>query len=149
MVGLSIIVKEAMVIKNLNGDMQAAFGAQEHWGMLRAVMADPIIYGPLESEVARFVAVAIATDPIRPFISSRQAGAQALDAIGSSWHAQFSRRFPGFPNGAARGVFGMAMWHYLAVHPDEWCFSGVADPYGYGQDSTDYWQPCSKIEMPS
>lgn len=128
------------MLVDLHGNPQAAIGSQPHWAMLTAVMADPVVFGPLQAEIARLIAAAIAANPARPYISSRQAGADALQAIGSTWHAEFPRRFPTFPNGAASGVFGMALWHYLAGHPDRWCFSGVADPYGHGRDSTDYWR---------
>jgi hypothetical protein len=128
------------MLEDLNGNPQPPFGNQPHWSMLHAVMADPVIFGPLQAEVTRLAAAAIAANLACPFISSRQAGADALDAIGSAWHAQFARRFAGYRNGAARGVFGMALWHHLAGHPDRWCFSGVADSYGHGQDSTDYWR---------
>ena len=128
------------MLEDLNGNLQPAFGTQPHWLMLRAVMADPIVYDPLQAEVVRLVTDAIAANPGRPFIGSRQAGAEALAAIASTWHAEFPRRFPRFPNGADRGVFGMALWYYLVGRPDRWCFKGVDDPYGHGQDSKDYWR---------
>lgn len=128
------------MLEDLNGNVQPAFGRQPHWSMLREVMADGAIFDPLRAEIVRLVGAAIAANPARPYISSRQAGAETLDALGSAWHAEFPRHFPGFPNGAARGVFGMALWNYLVGHPDRWCFSGVTDPYGHGQDSTDYWR---------
>lgn len=128
------------MLEDPNGNPQPPFGSQPHWAYLHAIMADPVVFVPLQTEVIRLVTAAIAANPARPFISSRQAGADALESVGSGWHAEFPRRFPNLPNGAARGVFGMALWHYLAGHPDRWCFSGVADPYGHGQDSTDYWR---------
>jgi hypothetical protein len=128
------------MLEDINGKPQLAFGSQPHWSMLRSVMADPTIFGPLQAMVVKLVASAIAANPARPFISSRQAGAETLEAIGSVWHAEFARHFPNFPNGAARGVFGMVLWHYLVGDLNRWCFSGVTDPYGYGQDSTDYWR---------
>jgi hypothetical protein len=128
------------MLENINGISQAAFGTQPHWSMLHAVMLDAAIYVPLQAEITRLVVAAINANSIRPFINSRQNGAEALELIGSAWHAQFARRFPGFPNGAARGVFGMALWYYLAGHPDRWSFVAVADPYGYGQESVNYWR---------
>ena len=128
------------MLEDLNGNPQPAVGTQQHWLIFHAVMADPVVYGPIQAEVVRQVADAIAATPTRPRISSRQAGAEALEAVRPAWHAVFARRFPNLPNGAARGVFGMALWHYLVGHPDRWCFSGVADPYGHGQGSTDYWR---------
>lgn len=128
------------MLVDLNGVIQPTVGNQPHWSMFAAVMADPVVYDPLHVEITQIVADAIAANPNRPQISSRQAGAEVLQAIGSRWHAEFPRRFPNFPNGAERGVFGMALWHYLAVHPDKWCFSGIADPYGHGQDATEYWR---------
>lgn len=116
------------MLEDHNGNPQPPFGNQPHWSMFHAVLADPVIFGPLQAEATRLVATAIAANAARPFISSRQAGAGALDTVGSVWHAQFARHFPGFPNGAARGVFGMALWHHLAGRPDRWCFSGVNRP---------------------
>src|SRR5687768_13414836 len=104
---------------------QPPIGSQMHWAMLTAVMADAFIYGPLRIEITKIVAAAIACNPRRPAINSRLAGADALVAVGSEWHAAFPRHFPNFPNGAARGVFGMALWHYLVSHPDTWYFSGI------------------------
>ncbi|MDB5335982.1 MAG: hypothetical protein JWN70_1601 [Planctomycetaceae bacterium] len=129
------------MILDLNNQPLRAIGTQPHWAMLTAVMADPVVFNPLNFEVTQLVAAAIAANPTRPFISSRQAGADVLRRLGTTWHAEFPRRFPAFPNGAERGLFGMALWNYLASHPDRWYFAGVADPYGYGQDSTDYWRP--------
>lgn len=127
------------MLEDLGKKPQPAFGSQPHWDYLRTVMSDPVVFAPLQSEVARLVTDAIDANPTRPFISSRQAGAVALKAVGSAW-AEFSRKFPNLPNGAARGVFGMALWHYLVGHSDRWCFSGVADPHGHGQDSIVYWR---------
>ena len=128
------------MLEDPNGTPQPPFGTQPHWSMFRAFMNEPEVFAPLQDEVSRIVEGAINRNPLRPFISSRQAGAEALQAIGSAWHAQFPRCFPNFPNGAERGIFGMALWRFLVVHPDRWCFSGAADPYGFGQDSTNYWR---------
>ena len=128
------------MLQDINGNLQPAFGTQTHWGLLRAVIAVPAIFNPLNVEVVRQVTAAITANPTQPSISSRQAGAEALNLLGSAWHAQFARHFPVFPNGAAAGVFGMALWHYLVGHPDRWCFLAVADPYGFGYDSTSYWR---------
>jgi hypothetical protein len=129
------------MLQDINGNPQPAFGTEPHWAMLRTVMADPTIFAPLQAQITRIVGDAIAANPARLYISSRQAGAEALQAIVSTWHAEFPRRFPAFPNGADRGVFGMALWHYLVGRSDLWCFTGVADPYGHGQDSKGYWRP--------
>ncbi len=128
------------MLEDLSGNSQPAFGSQAHWTYLRAVMTDSVVFAPLQAEVIRLVATAIAANPTRPFISSRESGAEALQAVGTTWHAEFPRRFPNIPNGVARGVFGMALWHYLVGHSDRWCFSGIADPYGHGQGSIDYWR---------
>jgi hypothetical protein len=125
---------------DLNRTAQPAIGAQPHWEYLVAVMLDPVVYGPLLAAVLGVVVDAITANPARPEINSRDAGASVLQTIGSQWHAEFSRRFKRFPNGAARGVFGMALWHHLAGRPETWCFSGIPDPYGHGQDATQYWR---------
>ena len=119
---------------------QPAIGGQPHWAYLIDVMLDPVIFEPLLAAVVGVVVDAIATNPARPQINSREAGARVLEAIGLRWQAEFSRRFPRFPNDAARGVFGMALWHHLAGRTETWCFSGIADPYGHGQDATYYWR---------
>jgi hypothetical protein len=119
---------------------QPAIGVKPHWAYLIAVILDPVIYDPLLAAVVGVVVDAIAANPARPQINSREAGARVLETIGSQWHAEFSRRFPRFPNGAARGVFGMALWHHLAGRTETWCFSGVADPYRNSQDATQYWR---------
>lgn len=128
------------MLEDINGNVQPAAGTTGHWAMLAAVQLDPVVYGPLQTEVIRIVADAIAANPAGPYISSRHAGADALEQIGSRWHAEFPRRFRGLPNGAERGLFGMALWNYLVAHPDTWRFTSVADPYGHGQDAKEYWR---------
>lgn len=130
-----------MTIIDDNHRSKAEFGAQPHWELLRKVMRTDL-YAPLEAEIVRLVNEAIATNPSKPFISSRQAGADALASISIDWHARFNREFQHFPNGSAAALFGMALWHYLATRDeDEWRFTGVADPYGFGWDATAYWRP--------
>lgn len=119
---------------------QPAFGAQTHWNILRQVMADPIVFDPLQIEVIRTVDSAIASNPVSQYISSRVAGCEALTSVGGSWHAVFHRRFANLPNGAASGLFGMALWSYLAGRREAWRFVCVSDPHGYGFSSTDYWR---------
>jgi len=82
--------------------------------------------------------IAISANPAT--IESSRLGAQVLGNIGNWWHAQFPRRFPGFPNGADRGLVGMLLWNYLAGRSDWWCFAEQADPHGYGENSMRYWQ---------
>jgi hypothetical protein len=128
------------MLVDLNGLAQPAVGTQPHWAMFTAVAGHADIFDPLRAEVVRLVNAALAANPQRPFIDSRQAGADALLALSTWWHGEFPRRFPQFPNGAERGIFGMTLWNYLATHPDRWCFAGVADAHGYGQDATQYWR---------
>jgi hypothetical protein len=128
------------LIFDVNGNPQPDIGTQDHWQMLVAVMADPVVYGPLRVQVERIVDAAITSNTTPPYINSRVSGEAVLSSIGGTWHAEFARRFPNLPNGAARGVFGMALWHNIAMRQDRWCFNRLADPYGYGQPATEYWR---------
>jgi hypothetical protein len=38
--------------------------------MLTAIMADPVLFGPLHAEITRLVAAAIAANPTRALVSS-------------------------------------------------------------------------------
>lgn len=129
---------------DLKGATQPAIGVQAHWAYLILAMLDPAIFEPLLAAVVGIVADAITANPASPQISSREAGASVLEAIGPEWHAEFSRRFPRFPDDAARGLFGMTLWHYLAGQEERWCFSGDADPYGHGQNAPLYWRVRAK-----
>jgi hypothetical protein len=128
------------VLVDLSGNVQPPVGTAPHWAMFTALSAEPTLYGPMRAQLVQVVNDAIATNPARPYIDSRQAGARVLEALGSWWHGEFPRKFIAFPNGAERGIFGMALWNYLAGHPDRWCFSNIADSHGYGQDATQYWR---------
>lgn len=125
---------------DMNNTLQPAIGTGKHWKMLIDILKDAVIFDALRAEVTRIVAYALTSNQTSPQIGSRVSGADALNSIASSWHAQFPRRFDKFPNGAARGVFGMALWHYLALREDRWCFSEIGDPYGFGQTSKYYWR---------
>jgi hypothetical protein len=103
-------------------------------------LGHPDIYVPLRDEIVRIVNAAVTANPTRPFLDSRQAGADALSALSSWWHGEFPRRFAAFPNGSERGLFGMALWNYLVGLPDTWCFSGIEDAHEYGQSATQYWR---------
>ena len=108
--------------------------------MFKLLTQHPDLFDPLIAEIVRLVNSAIVSNPQRPFIDSRQAGADALTALSSWWHGEFPRRFPQFPNGSERGVFGMALWNYLATLPEKWCFCGIEDAHGYGQSAKEYWR---------
>ncbi|MHC5537112.1 hypothetical protein ACYOEI_02610 [Singulisphaera rosea] len=129
------------MLKDVNGISQQHMGNQPHWQRLTDAMMAPQIYGPLLAEVSRIISEAIATDPARPQINSREASVDALDALGPAWQALFAERFQRFPHLADHGVFGMALWFHIVNLPDTWYFSGVADPYGSGQDAIQYWRP--------
>jgi len=129
------------MLVDLDGHSQPAVGTQDHWAMFRDFAAEPDLFNPLLAEIAKLVSDAVAATPARPFIDSRQAGAQVLSSLTSWWHGEFPRRFSRFPNGAERGIFGMCLWNYLARLTDQvWCFSGVEDAHGYGQSATQYWR---------
>ena len=115
-------------------------GTEPHWTRFTTLSGHPDLFDPLWSEVVRLVNVAIAANPHRPAIDSRQAGADALSSLSSWWHGEFPRRFPQWPNGSDRGLFGMALWNYLATLPDRWHFAGIADAHAYGQDAKQYWR---------
>jgi hypothetical protein len=119
---------------------QPVFGTQSHWSILHQVMADHLIFSPLQAEVIRTVNAAFMRNAASQFISSRIAGSEVLNAVGASWHGLFHRRFPNLTNGAASGLFGMALWNHLAGRNEAWRFIRVADPHGYGFPSTDYWR---------
>jgi hypothetical protein len=96
------------------------------------------LFDPLLAEAVRLVNAA-AKRP-KPEIDSSRAGMDALTSLSSWWRGEFPRRFPGFPVGSERGIFGMTLWNYLAGVPEQWCFCGVEDPHGYGQSHTRYWR---------
>ena len=101
----------------------------------------PDLFDPFRAGIAREVDTAIARTPYETAIDSARLGKSVLENIGSWWHGEFPRRFPGFPNGASRGLTGMTLWNYLAA-PNRgwWSFSGVEDPHGYGESHMLYVQ---------
>lgn len=97
------------------------------------------LFNPLRDRVVEAVESAVDIQP-NPAIESPRLGAHVLSAIGSWWHGEFPRRFPDFPNGAERGLFGMVLWNYLAERSDWWCFAEQEDAHGYGENAMRYWR---------
>lgn len=131
---------EEMMIVDLSGKPQPSVGIQPHFAMFTLVASHADLFDPLKAEIVRLVNSSVVANPQQPVIDSRLAGADALTALSSWWHGEFPRRFPQFPNGSERGLFGMALWNYLATLPDQWCFRGIEDAHGYGQSAKLYWR---------
>lgn len=128
------------MLVDLNGNMQPQVGTQPHWAMFAAFSTHPDLFDPMLQEIAQLVNGAVAANPARPWVDSRQAGEAAIGAMTSWWHGEFSRRFAHFANGSQRGIFGMSLWNYLARSAHLWSFSAIGDSHGYGQDATQYWR---------
>jgi hypothetical protein len=103
--------------------------------MFDEIHQHPDLFGPLRNGVVREVDSAVANRPGETMIDSARLGKLVLETIGSWWHGEFPRRFPGFLNGAARGLVGMALWNHLA-QPSQgwWSFTEVEDQHGYGEN---------------
>lgn len=128
------------MLVSLNGIVQPAICNAPHWTMFTAVIQHPDLYDPLRFRVVQGVGAIVNAQPNAATIESPRLGAQVLGDMGSWWHGEFPRRFPNFPNGADRGVFGMVLWNYLAGRSDWWCFTEQEDSHGYGENSKRYWQ---------
>src|SRR5207245_8313490 len=96
----------------------------------------PDLFDPLRTGVVREVDAIIARGPAHDTkIDSARLAKNVLEAIGIWWHGEFPRRFPAFPNGAARGLVGMTLWNQLADLPNDWwSFTEVQDQHGLGQN---------------
>jgi hypothetical protein len=128
------------MIEDVQGRPQPEVGVGDHWVMFREVSHEGRVFRALQEAVARAVDNAVAQSA-NPNIDARRLGAEILTNIGSTWHALFSRCFPGFPNGADGRVFGMTLWNHLALRPNEiWQFVEQADPHGFGLNSMQYWK---------
>jgi hypothetical protein len=103
--------------------------------MFVEVQQHPDLFGPLRNGVVREADATAANMPGETVIDSARLGKLVLETIGSWWHGEFPRRFPEFPNGAARGLVGMALWNHLA-QPSQgwWSFTAVEDRHGYGEN---------------
>jgi hypothetical protein len=124
------------MIVSVDGVVQPAVGQKPHWVMFAELQQHPDLMGLLRDSIVREVDAATANWPARDAsIDSSRLGKNVLENIGSWWHGEFPRRFPGFPNGAARGLVGMALWNHLA-DPSRgwWSFTEVEDRHGYGEN---------------
>lgn len=124
------------MLVSVDGTVQPVVGQQAHWVMFDEVSRHPDLFGPLHDEVIREVDAIVANGPAHDTkIDSARLAKNVLETIGSWWHGEFPRRFPGFPNGAARGLVGMTLWHHLAGRrQDWWSFTEVKDRHGFGQN---------------
>jgi hypothetical protein len=128
------------VIVNLYGHIQNEVGMLSHWEMFEQFRLEENLFDQLHSEVTRRVSVVINSSQASSTIDARQLGASVLADLSSWWHGEFPRRFPGFPNGSERGIFGMVLWNYLALQPDVWwCFAEQKDAHRHGQNAMRYW----------
>ncbi len=118
---------------------QPAICEAPHWTMFTTLMQHPDLCDPLHMRIVQAVTDVVNAQPNTAAIESARLGAQIFQDIGSWWHGEFPRRFPHFPNGAERGLFGMVLWNYLAERPDWWCFAEQEDSHGYGENSMRYW----------
>lgn len=138
------------MLRDLAGVIQPSFGSQPHYQKLRLLMSNPSIFDPLQNQAVLQVANAIAANSLGPVVHSNAAGAAALSNIGSTWHAQFSRRYPGFASGDAAALFGMTLWNYLSNRHDMWCFVSTPDRHGSALDAKKYWRiltPVSSVAI--
>jgi hypothetical protein len=128
------------MIEDVEGKPQPEVGVGDHWEMFRQVRLEDRLFPPLADAITRAVEDAV-RQSVSATIDSRRLGAEILTNIGSTWHALFSRCFPGFPNGADSRVFGMTLWNHLALRQNEvWRFVEQADPHGFGLNSMRYWK---------
>jgi hypothetical protein len=116
--------------------IQPLLGSCSHWELFERLQAIPELADPLRKQVVWLVDAAISANPLAPFISSREAGAEALESLGTDWQESLRRHFPNFPPDVVRGLFGMALWHYLAdANMPLWHFAKAVDP----QDDREEW----------
>lgn len=129
------------MIVSIDRVRQPDVGTESHWQMLATLRQHPDLFDPLNDLIVVGVNEAIAASPNSPYIDSRQLGASVLNDLSSWWRAQFPRRFPQFPNGSERGIFGMALWLHLSTRSNEWwSFTSQPDSHGYGQPTMQYWR---------
>jgi hypothetical protein len=124
------------MLVSVNGIVQPVVGQQPHWVMFDEVSRHPDLFNPLRGGVVREVDAIVASGPVHDTrVDAARLGKNVLETVGSWWHGEFPRRFPGFPNGAARGIVGMTLWNYLAGLPNDWwSFTEVEDRHGLGQN---------------
>jgi hypothetical protein len=128
------------MIEDVQGKPQHEVGVGDHWEMFHQVSQEDRLFQPLADAITQAVDDAV-RQSVNATIDSRRLGAEILADIGSTWHALFSRCFPGFPNGADSSVFGMTLWNHLARRQSEiWRFVKQADPHGFGWGSMQYWK---------
>ena len=127
------------MIVSQNGDVQPNICTQDHWAMFNDLRRHHDLFDPLHEAIVGRVDSLVGSNP-RPYIDSRQMGAEVLGDLSSWWNGEFPRRFPNLPNGCERGLHGMTLWYHLAMRPDEWwTFTSQPDSHGYGQPAMQYW----------
>ena len=128
------------MIVNPNRKPQNPVGVSPHWEMFEQFRQAADLFGPMQNEITQQVSAIMNSSQPSPTIDARQLGASVISAMSSWWHGEFPRRFPQFPNGAERGIFGMVLWNHLASQQGVWwCFTEQPDTHGYGQNAMQYW----------
>jgi hypothetical protein len=121
--------------------IQPQLGSRPHWEFFERLQDVPELADPLRKQVVRLVDAAISANPLAPFISSRVAGVEALESLGTDWQESLRRRFTNSPPDVVRGLFGMALWHYLAdPNMPLWHFAKAVEPQGDREEWTNYFR---------
>jgi hypothetical protein len=121
--------------------VQPLLGSRSHWEFFERLQDVPELADPLRKQVVRLVDAAISANPLAAFISSRVAGAEALESLGTDWQESLRRRFPNVPSDFVRGVYSMALWRYLAdPHLPLWHFAKAVDPQGDREEWINYFR---------